>query len=280
MFNAASIMSGESIVPKTRCIVDYEIKKDKHTFTFMSYADGTLSQIVLSNWLFDNGYKMEDVSDVLLMQRGNTCWSLKFAIHSRDNYTSILEYKSITFIDNRLWVSDTKMIKNTRWKHPYTETIDGAFNARSGHCSSTKDTQCHLIVTGSNIEPSGEYKIERINKNGFMQVETDNGMIIQHLNNFDEVEPEEVKGVWYNDNLNLWMFENTDEINSIRESYVYLLLDTHARQPRYCAKDATGPLYTYDYTKALAFFSEVEAYQNVKQINIKTRSSFTVDQWI
>lgn len=280
MFDAADIMSGGSSPPKDRCIIEYEFKQHTHIFTLMQYDTGTISQLILSNLLFDNGLSISNISDTSLKQRDNSCWSLEFGIHSRNNVNNIIKWKNITFTDSRLWVSESKKIKSTRWEHPYTEMANGLFNARGGHCSNSVDIIKRLIVVGCSIAPMGIYNINKINKYGFMQIETDNGMVVQHLNNFDDVDPEDVKGVWFNDSLKLWTFENTDEVNVIPESYVYLLLDTHSRQPRFCAKNELGPVYTYDYTKAKAFFSETEAIRYAKQINSRMSTTFTVDQWI
>lgn len=280
MFDAALRMSGEKVANATKCIIGYEIKQHHHTFTLMEYDTGKISTLVLSNLLFDNGLSIADISDTSLTQRDNSCWNLEFAIHSRDDWKTILKQRSATFIDSRLWVPETKLINCTKWKHPYTEMSNGVFNARPGYCSNTAEFLKRLIVIGSDLYTEKKYKIERISKHGFMQVETESGMVTQHLNNFDEVNPADVSGVWFNDSLNLWVFEDNDYVNTIEESYVYLLLDTHARQQRFCAKDQTGPFYTYDYTKAKAFFSETEAINYAKYMNRVKHSTFTVDQWI
>ncbi len=280
MFDAAQIMGGERTFVKSKCIIDYELKRKNHVFTFMNYASGNITQSVVSNALFDNGFTLADVSDTRLRQRDNSCWTLDFGIHSRNDVNNIIKWKSITFIDSRLWVSETKMLGSTRWKHPYTEMSNGDFNARCGHCQNTMDIVRRLIVIGSRLENTGSYKISKINKYGFMHIETDNGMAIQHLNNFDEVNPEEVKGVWFNEYLDLWTFENTDEVDIVPESYVYLLLDTHSKKQRFCAKDETGPVYTYDYTKARAFFSETEAIKYADKLNKRMHTTFTAEQWI
>lgn len=265
---------------KRKCIIDYELKQRSHIFTLANYVTGDISKLELSNLLFDNGVILSDISDTSIKQKDNSCWSLEFGIHSKCDIMNIVKWKTVTFMDGRLWVSSNKMIGNTKWKHPYTEMANGVFNARSGHCSNTMDLTRRFIVVGRNLIPTGIYDIQKINKNGFMQIRTDNGLVTQHLNNFDEVNPEDVIGVWFNDNLNLWVFEDTDEVNAITESYVYLLLDTHSRRSRYCAKDETKSLYTYDYTKAKAFFSETEAINYAKRINKRMRTTFTVDQWI
>lgn len=280
MLAAAKIMSGVSPPEKKKCIVEYEMRNHVHTFTIRDYETGALSQLKLSNLLFDNGFSLGDISDINLTQRENSCWTIEFAIHNKTEVRNILTMKKVTFIDHRLWVADNKLIRNTRWKHPYTEMANGMFNARCGHCSNTVEFIKHLITVGCDIEQGGTLSISKINKHGFMQVETDNGLVTQHLNNFDELSPEDVRGVWYNDSLGLWVFEDTEEVNCIPESYVYLLLDTHSRQPRYCAKNMLGPVYTYDYTLAKAFFSETEAIKFAKQCNSRLHTTFTVDQWI
>lgn len=280
MFDAARLMSGEPIRTSTKCIVGYEVKQKKHIFTTKEFDTGELHQLVLSNLLFDNGFKVDDIADTKVKQRDNGCWAIEFAIHSKNDMTKILTWSRALFIDSRLWVAHNKIIKSTRWKHPYTEMPNGSFNARPGLCTNTMDIVRQLISIGCDIEQSGSYSISKINKHGFMQIETDSGLVTQHLNNFDEVDPEEILGVWHNDNLNLWVFEDTDEVNSIKESNVYLLLDTHSRQPRFCAKNMTGPVYTYDYTKAKAFFSDTEAMNFAKSINRRMHTTFTVDEWI
>lgn len=280
MVDAASIMSGVDPPKKDKCIIEYELKQRSHIFTLMQYETGVLSQLVLSNLLLDNGFSISDISDTNLKRRDNGCWSLEFGIHSKNECKNIIKWKNVTFIDSRLWVAENKLIKSTRWRHPYTEMANGQFNARCGHCSNTMDLIRRLIVIGHDLDNDGIYDISKINRNGFLQIETDKGLVTQHLNNFDEVNPEDVKGVWFNDSLNLWVFEDTDEVNTITESYVYLLLDTHSRQPRFCSKDDKGPLYTYDYTKARAFFSETEAINYATQLNKRLHTTFTADQWI
>lgn len=280
MFDAARIMSGESPPAKDKCIIDYVFKDHSHVFTLMQYETGTISELVLCNLLFDNGLSIGDISDTSLKQRDNSCWSLEFAIHSKNDPTVIRAYRNVTFTDSRLWVSDCKCIKSTKWKHPYTEMANGSFNARPGHCYNSVDIPKKLIVVGRDIDPTGQYEISKINKYGFMQIETEDGLAIQHLNHFDEIEPEEVKGVWFNSTLNMWVFEDTDYVNTIAEECIYLLLDTHSRQPRFCSKEGYSPVYTYDYTKAKAFFNETEAINYAKGVNSKMKTTFTAEQWI
>lgn len=280
MFDAAQIMSGDSPPIKDRCIIEYELKQRTHTLTLMQYGTGAITKLVVSNLMFDNGLNIENISDVSLTKRDNSCWSLQFGIHSKANVHDIVKWKSVTFIDSRLWVSSIKLLKCTKWRHPYTEMSNGMFNARCGHCNNTMDIVRRLIVIGSSLEDTGKYNIEKINKHGFMQIETDSGLIVQHLNNFDVVSPEDIRGVWFNEDLNLWVFEDTDRVNYIDESYVYLLLDTHSKRTRFLSKDWTGQIYTYDYTKAKAFFSESEAVNCAAQINRRMHTTFTAEQWI
>lgn len=280
MFDAALMMSGDIISVKSKCIVDYSVKQHEHVITTMCYDTGDLSKLHLSNLLFDSGFNFNDVSDTSVKQRENSCWSLEFGIHSKDVPANILTWKKVTFVDHRLWVADNKTIKGTKWQHPFTEMANGEFNARSGLCSHSMDFFRHLIVVGSDFGVDKFYNIHKINKHGFMQVETDNGLFVQHLNNFDVVEPGLIRGVWFNDSTNAYMFEDSADINTMQDECVYLLLDTHSRSPRYLAKDEKGPVYVYDYTKAKAFFSETEAMSFAKKASNRYHSTFTVDQWI
>ncbi|MCM1440866.1 MAG: hypothetical protein NC131_16950 [Roseburia sp.] len=281
MFDAAELMSGGSDNKHDKVIIEYNVKQHNHEFRLLNINTGAITEMTLSNLLLDNGLLVNDICDTTIKQRDNSCWSIEFAIHSEADWHNIRTHKSVTFIDSRLWVSKNKIIKSTKWKHPYSEMPNGVFNARPGHCSNTMDMDRQLIPIGKNI--FAQYKqfgIHRINKYGFLQIETDDGVVTQHLNNFKNVNPEDLDGIWWNDYLGMWTFEDSDGVNSIPESFVYLLLDTHSRSPRYYADDDSGPVYTYDYTKAKAFFSETEALKCAGALNRKLRTTFTADQWI
>ena len=280
MFDAARLMAGESPPRKEKCIIGYEAENKRYKLTLMDYSTKRVSELTISNWMFDNGLSISDISDTKLVEQDNSCWHIEFGIHNRDNVEDIVEWKSLTFIDNRLWVSDMKVLQRTGWKHPFTEMYNGQFNARSGLCVNTMDIVRKLIVVGSSMSNNNPYSITKINRHGFMQVETDDGLIVQHLNNFDDVNPDDINGIWFNDQFGLWVFENSDEVNKVPECGVYLLLDTHARQPRFYNRAAGAQIYTYDYTKALAFFSDSEAVKYAKELNRRLRTSFTAEQWI